>query len=110
MFEDDDSRICATKITQLQTLVADVEKCSAWSRLLSSTRKVFHAKRKFKAKLITGRQNELHEACKDVDFPSDEIRARHSSSGFRKKSLFKKDIFKEAILREETNWWLSRSF
>ena len=56
--EDSDPHICATQATHLQPPVIEVEKFSTWSRLLNSTRLVFQAIRRFKAKLRTRRQNE----------------------------------------------------
>ncbi|XP_075259919.1 uncharacterized protein LOC142351662 [Convolutriloba macropyga] len=49
--EDSDPHICATQATQLQTPVIEVDKFSTWSRLLNSTRMVFQAIRRFRAKV-----------------------------------------------------------
>ncbi|XP_075259131.1 uncharacterized protein LOC142350984 [Convolutriloba macropyga] len=75
--EDSDPHICATQATQPQTPVIEVEKFSTWSPLLNSTRMVFQAIRRFKAKLRTRRQNESPGISNTDSFASDENGARN---------------------------------
>ena len=75
--EDRDPHICATQATQLQTPVIEVETLSTWSRLLNSTRMVFQAIRRFKAKLRTRRQNESTGTSNTDNFASDDNGARN---------------------------------
>ena len=75
--EESDPHICATQATQLPTPVVEVEKFSTLSRLLNSTRMVFQAIRRFKAKVQTRRQNESPETSNTDIFASDEKRARN---------------------------------
>ncbi|XP_075243710.1 uncharacterized protein LOC142337962 [Convolutriloba macropyga] len=75
--EDSDPHICATQATQLQTPVIEVEKFSTWSRLLNSTRMVFQAIRRFKAKLRTRRQNESPGTSNTDNFASNDNGARN---------------------------------
>ena len=70
--EDSDPTHCATHATQLQTPVIEVESISTWRRLLNSTRMVFQAIRRFKAKLRSRRQNEPPETSNTDNFASDE--------------------------------------
>ena len=86
--EDSDSHICATQATQIQTPVIEVEKFSRWSRLLNSTRMVFQAIRRFKAKVRTKRQNESPETSNTDIFASDENRARNYLIKMSQKEFF----------------------
>ena len=76
--EDSDPHICATQATQIQTPVVEVEKFSTWSRLLNSTRMVFQAISRFKAKseledkknhLRPPRMTFLHQMRKRKELP-----------------------------------------
>ena len=85
---DSDPHICATQATQLQTQVVEVENFSTRSRLLNSTRMVFQAIRRFKAKVRTRRQNELLETSINDIFASDEKRARNYLINLFQNKLF----------------------
>ena len=86
--EDSDPHICATQATQLQTPVIEVDKFSTWSRLLNSTRMVFQAIRRFRAKVRTRRQNESPETSNTNTFASDENRARNYLIKMSQNELF----------------------
>ena len=86
--EDSDPHICATQATQLQTPVVEFEKFSTWSRLLNSTRMVFQAIRRFKAKVRTRRQNEPPETSNNDIFASDKKRARNYLIKMSQNELF----------------------
>ena len=86
--EDSDPHICATQATHLQTPVIEVEKISTWSRLLNSTRMLFQARRRFKAKLRTRRQNESLGTSNTDNFASDENGARNYLIKMSKNELF----------------------
>ena len=86
--EDSDPHICATQATHLQTPVIEVEKFSTWSRLLNSTRMLFQARRRFKAKLRTRRQNESPGTSNTDNFASDENGARNYLIKMSQNELF----------------------
>ena len=86
--EDSDPHICATQATQLPTPVVEVEKFLTWSRLLSSTRMVFQAIRRFKAKVRNRRQNESPETSNADIFASDEKRERNYLIKMSQNELF----------------------
>ncbi|XP_075253151.1 uncharacterized protein LOC142344951 [Convolutriloba macropyga] len=91
--EDSDPHICATQATPLQTPVVEVEKFSTWSRLLNSTRMVFQAIGRFKAKVRTRRQNESPETSNNDSFASDEKRARNYLIKMSENELFSGTTF-----------------
>ena len=111
--EDSDPNICATQATHLQTPVIEVGKFLTWSRLLNSTRMVFQAIIRFKAKLRTKRQNESSGTSNTDNFASDE-NGQGTTSSKRPKTSFSQEQFlhcwREAIARKETIWCPSLPF